>query len=179
MTQNIWAPLGVRDMTFHLDRREDMRARMAGMSFRDADSGKAVFMGAKAWDDPIEDDFGGAGVYCSMPEYFKVLKAVLGADGRILGGESWEEMGRPQLSDTQRGEMMRQLRDPEVNERLGALPLGAEKDWGLGGMILGEDIGGGRRKGTLLWGGVPNLFWVSDASMSSMFPFYAGLVSDE
>ena len=161
MTTHIWEPLGIRDMTFHLERREDLRNRMLGMSFREAFSGKAVFTGAKSWDDPVEDDFGGAGVYSSMPDYLKVLQAVLSADRKLLGAETWEEMFRPQLSPAARESMMEQLTDPEVNDRLGNLPLGSEKDWGLGGMLLQEDIKDGRRKGTLLWGGVPNLFWVS------------------
>ncbi|KAG7004437.1 hypothetical protein G7Y79_00025g057230 [Physcia stellaris] len=162
MTTHIWEPLGIRDMTFHLERREDLRNRMLGMSFREAFSGKAVFTGAKSWDDPVEDDFGGAGVYSSMPDYLKVLQAVLSADRKLLGAETWEEMFRPQLGPAARESMMEQLTDPEVNDRLGNLPLGSEKDWGLGGMLLQEDIKDGRRKGTLLWGGVPNLFWWVD-----------------
>lgn len=158
---HIWEPLGIQDMTFHLDRREDLRNRMLGMSLRDAVSGKAVFTGAKSWDDPIEDDFGGAGVYSSMPDYLKVLRAALSADRKLLGAETWEEMFKPQLNEPARESMMEQLQDPEVNDRLGNLPLGSEKDWGLGGMLLQEDVKDGRRKGTLLWGGVPNLFWVS------------------
>lgn len=161
MKTHIWDPLGVKDMTFHLENREDLRARMVSMSVRDAESGKAVYTGAKSWDDPIEDDFGGAGVNCSMSEYLRILKAVLDADEKLLGDEMWEEMFRPQLNKVERESMMQQLEDPEVNDRLGSLPLGAEKDWGWGGMLLQEDIEGERRKGTLLWGGVPNLSWVS------------------
>lgn len=36
----------------------------------------------------------------------------------------------------------------------------AETDWGLGGLLLMEDIEGGRKKGTLSWSGLPNLYWV-------------------
>ena len=55
---------------------------------------------------------------------------------------------------------MKQLEDPELNDMLGSLPPGSEKDWGLAGLLLQENLKDGRRKGTLSWGGVPNLFWV-------------------
>jgi CubicO group peptidase (beta-lactamase class C family) len=40
MRQNLWEPLGIKDMTFRLSSRPDMRERMADISFRDEVSGK-------------------------------------------------------------------------------------------------------------------------------------------
>ena len=161
MKAHIWAPLGIRDMAFHLEHREDLRARLVAMCERDAVTGKAVLKGRKSWDDPVGDAFGGAGVYSSMPEYVKVLRSVLEDDGRLLGSEALGSMFRPQLNAAGRRALMKVMEDPELNDMMGALPLGAEKDWGLAGVLLLEDSRDGRRKGTLSWGGLPNLVWVS------------------
>ena len=37
----------------------------------------------------------------------------------------------------------------------------SKKDWGLGGLLLLEDQPDGKAAGTMIWGGLPNLIWVS------------------
>jgi hypothetical protein len=34
------------------------------------------------------------------------------------------------------------------------------KDWGLGGLLLMGDSEDGKKAGTMVWGGLPNLTWV-------------------
>ena len=148
-------------MTFHLEKREDLRDRMADMSQRDPATGKAVHTANKFWDDPLDDAFGGAGVYASMPDYMKILQSLLNDDGKLLKSETVELMFSPQLSDASRESLMKQSEDPEVNDMLGGLPLGSAKDCGLAGLLLQEDLKDWRRKGTMNWGGLPNLYWVS------------------
>ena len=167
MKTHIWAPLGIKDMTFHLEKREDLRERLVDMCVRDAATGKAVHKPTKTWDDPLDDAFGGAGVYSSMPDFFKILQSLLNDDGKLLKSETVRQMERPQLNDECRASLMRNLEDPEVNDMLGALPLGSRKHWGLGGILLMEDMKGGRRSGTVAWGGIPNLFWVSCSCRST------------
>ena len=161
MKLNIWEPLGITDMTFHLEKREDLRARMVDMSQRDPVTGKAVHRATKTWDDPLDDAFGGAGVYASMPDYMKILQSLLNDDGKLLKPETIDQMFSPQLSDASKKSLMKQLEDPEVNDMLGGLPLGSAKDWGLAGILLQENLKDWRRKGTMGWGGIPNLYWVS------------------
>lgn len=161
MKAHIWAPLAIKDMTFHLEKREDLRERLVDMCVRDAAMGKAIHKSTKMWDDPVDDAFGGAGVYSSMPDFFKILQTILNDDGKLLKSESVRLMVKPQLNDECRASLMRQLEDPEVNEMLGALPPGSKKDWGFGGILLMEDVKGGRRSGTVAWGGIPNVVWVS------------------
>jgi len=43
---------------------------------------------------------------------------------------------------------------------MGATPKDVKKDWGLGGLLLTRDIPNGKKAGTMLWGGAPNLLWV-------------------
>ena len=164
MEANIWKPLGINDMTFHLEKREDLRVRLADMHNRDPleSNGKAVYIGSKSWDDPIERDFGGIGLYSSAPDYLKVLQSLLADDGKLLKSASIEEMFRPQLTDESRKALNELLEDPEANASIGDLPLGVKKDYGIGGLLLMEDLPNSQRKGTMLVGGLPNLFWVSN-----------------
>ena len=161
MKTHIWAPLGIKDMTFHLEKREDLRARLVDPCVRDAATGKAVHKPTKVWDDPLDDAMGGGGVYSSMPDFFKILLSLLNDDGRLLKSETVQLIVSPQLNDECRASLMRQFEDPEFNNQLGALPLGIKKDWAFGGSLLMEDIKGGRRSGTVAWLGVPNVSWVS------------------
>ncbi|KAL8786657.1 MAG: hypothetical protein Q9195_008111, partial [Heterodermia aff. obscurata] len=73
-----------------------------------------------------------------------------------------EYMEAPQLDERCQRALMRVMRDPEVNDMMGGLPLGVEKNWGLAGLLLMEDVEGGRRKGAMSWGGLPNLVWWID-----------------
>lgn len=124
-------------------------------------NGKAMHEKYKTWDDPIESDFGGAGAYSSAPEYLKILHSLLAEDGKLLLPASIQELFRPQLTTESRKAFEKLLRDPELNAKLGALPMGVQKDHALGGLVLLEDLPGLPKDGTLLWGGIPNLFWVS------------------
>lgn len=43
---------------------------------------------------------------------------------------------------------------------MGGTPKDTVKDWGLGGLVLPTDLPDGRKAGTMIWGGAPNLIWV-------------------
>jgi hypothetical protein len=53
-----------------------------------------------------------------------------------------------------------------LHKMLGNLKQEAQKDWGLGGILSMDDIDG-KAKGTLVWGGMPNLLWVNQVQISS------------
>ena len=44
---------------------------------------------------------------------------------------------------------------------MGGTEKSVKKDWGLGGLLLAEDQSDGKTVGTMIWGGLPNLNWVS------------------
>jgi hypothetical protein len=50
---------------------------------------------------------------------------------------------------------------PEINNVWGGIPTNVETDWGIGGIMNVEECSG-RRKGTMSWGGYPNLLWFID-----------------
>lgn len=110
MKKNLWDPLGIRDVTFHLSSRPDMQARFADMSRRSED-GKVVHAdGLMVYVDENGNEFeeciGGHGSFTTAEEYIKVLRAVLvcGAGGGKHGGgilkkESVDELTKSQLSE--------------------------------------------------------------------------------
>ena len=44
---------------------------------------------------------------------------------------------------------------------MGGIPKDIVKDWGLGGLLLDTDAPNGMKAETMVWGGLPNLIWVS------------------
>ncbi len=76
--------------------------------------------------------------------------------------EDAAEMFKPQLSEQTAQSFMDQCKIPEVNDCMGGMPMGTKLSWGIGGAVVMEDLPGGRKKGTMFWGGYPNLFWFCD-----------------
>lgn len=167
MAKNIWQVLKINDMTFHLKQREDLRQRLVDMSIRDRSSPRAVYTpdDGLGSEDYISDS-GGAGVYSSAPDYFKVVLAVLQNDERLLKKATVDEMFKPQLSEQSLASLTETLAKPEFGAPLGGLPAQVKKNHSLAGMLPMDDLPGSWRKGTLTWGGMPNLTWVS------VFSFY-------
>ena len=106
MREHLWAPLGIKDMTFNLGRRPDLKERMADMSGRDVETGKVNVSEERqsyldADGSEIRDCCGGQGIFTSPEEYFKVLRAVLvmEEDEKLLKKETVEEFFRPQLKE--------------------------------------------------------------------------------
>jgi hypothetical protein len=54
---------------------------------------------------------------------------------------------------------------------MGGTSKDIQKDWGLGGILLMSDSDDGKKAGTMIWGGYPNLVWVSGLSL-----FFVGKV---
>ena len=161
--QHIWKPLGISDMTFHLEQREDLRKRLMDMSLRAPPGAKeVVYQAGHYMADPTPDDRGGGGLYASAPDYIKVLQAVLAKDGTLLKPETFDEMFQPQLSTASKKSFTDKMQIPWMNLAMGYPPMGAQITWGLGGFLAEEDFPGRRKKGTMAWGGLPNLSWVSD-----------------
>ena len=175
MQREIWAPLGIEEMTFFVhDMGEEWKERMPAMSVRDAESGKAVLKPKVVPPEPRpEEAMGGGGIYATPVDYLKVLHAVLKNDGLLLKQETVNDMFRSHLSQGSQQALMKLLQIPEVNLMMGGLPEGTELNWGLGGLLLMDDLPGWRRRGTLTWGGMPNLTWVSVLSCPHLSLFNA------
>ncbi|KAH7122517.1 beta-lactamase/transpeptidase-like protein [Dendryphion nanum] len=164
--KNIWEPLGIKDMTFFLAKRPDLKERLSKMSKR-SESGKVT-----TWDEPyhvgtgveVEDCLGGQGLFAAPKEYIKVLHAVLTSDedGKLLKKETVHQLFSGQLSEGGKSLMGMVLQDELARNAMGGIPTHIEKDYALGGLVVGRDLPDGRKEGTLIWGGLPNLMWFCD-----------------
>lgn len=174
LEMKIWKPLGIRDMTFHLDQRPDLRARLSPVTRRSEDTGTLSWATHPiSYGDPVEDQFGGGGLYGTAPEYLKVLRSLCFNDGKLLQPKSLEVFFAPQLSLEAHTKLNRRLEDQRARRSLGGgTPLGVEVDAALGGLLAVQDVPGRRRKGSMSWGGLPNLKWWIDPE-AKVCGFYA------
>jgi len=166
METNIWHPLGIKDMTFFLQQRPDMAKRRADMSKRDpAQPNTVKRSNAILQFEGTKDCMGGLGVFSSAEEYIKILAGLLRTDKdeKLMKRESVEEFFKPQLSEKARASLNKLMKDEQMNNAMGGTPQGIGKDWGLGGLLNMADVPEGRTAGTMVWGGLPNLSWVSFA----------------
>ncbi|KAF7977496.1 hypothetical protein HWV62_3460 [Athelia sp. TMB] len=151
MQQHIWDPLGIQDLTFHMEMKERVQQNLIEMTERVPESGDLVKGQNLFCPERIKFDRGGGGLWGSAPEYLKVLTSLLRDDGKLVKSRTLTEMFRPQLSPASKVKL----------NAIFAAREGAEVDWGLGGMYYVEDAPDGmRKKGSLAWGGLPNLYWV-------------------
>ncbi|TPX20293.1 hypothetical protein DIZ76_016181 [Coccidioides immitis] len=106
---------------------------------------------------------GGQGVFTSIPSYLKILKSILVDDGKLLSQRMVEMMFTPQLSSQSRAAIQKVFSIREASRNYIAEYIEtAPYDWGLGGMLTLDNVGWARRKGTMTWSGLPNLFWFID-----------------
>lgn len=182
MRANLWEPLGIKDMTFKLKSRPDMKARMADMSTRDEDTAKVRYTGARMTYQDVDGEevqscMGGQGVFTSAEEYIKVLKALLTTDEdeKLLKKDTLKEFFKPQLGEGASASINAILQDDMVNNAMGGTSKDKKKDWGLGGLLLLEDQQDGKAAGTMIWGGLPNLIWWVDPK-TGICGLYAGQV---
>lgn len=170
MKQNIWVPLGVEDATFWPERYPVLNNLIPQMTTRDPtvpnEEGaivpfleKVMILGDRT------EELGGTGLFISTPSYLKVLKSLLVDDEMLLRKETTAMMFEPQLSAQSQDALQRYFSSKEnVRAMIADIPENVRYDWGLGGMLAMDNINWGRRKGTMLWAGWPNLFWVCKLS---------------
>lgn len=166
MRKNMFEPLGIKDITFFPDEHPGMKGRVASLTARGPDNGKVVPYTEPFLNYGSKDCFGGHGGYAAMTEYIKVLHSILSDDEKLLKKETAALMFQPQLTAESKRALNATLHIPEVAGMfVGDLPTTINYDWGLGGILVEGSIDGRRKKGTLIWSGMPNLFWVRDHSI--------------
>ena len=162
MEANIMIPLGITDVTFHIDLRADMQRRMADLSVRDAKrEGILKYTENELVKGGAIDDMGGGGAFTSPANYLKIMQSLLANDGRLLESDTVDQMFEPQLDGDSQKALMEKLEVPAINAVYGALPPLARKNWAFAGMMNCDDIQERRRAGATTWIGLPNMNWVS------------------
>jgi len=182
MEKNIWAPLDIKSMTFHpktkpacMEKLTDMSARSGGkhaiLAFPADPEGKVEYIDNGIWNLDSPGISAGVGCYGSIVEYQRILQSICANDEKLLARATVEEMFRPQLSEASRKAWMARIAIPAIRQAFGGLPESDKGDWGLGGCLIMEDVPGTMTKGTMVWGGYPNLQWFCDrsAGMSGIF----------
>jgi CubicO group peptidase (beta-lactamase class C family) len=173
MKELIFDPLGITQATFHLASRPDMQDQIMDMSTRDVD-GKVVPSALENWWKDRTFDSGGGGLYITPGEYARVLRAILRNDGILLKPATMELLFEPQLGPKVQQTFESSLYDNGGVPVLSAgLPRSARTTQALGGTVCREyvygDVDGGdgkrRNKGSLNWGGLPNMLWMVDREM--------------
>ncbi|KZP07679.1 beta-lactamase/transpeptidase-like protein, partial [Athelia psychrophila] len=156
MQEHIWGPLGVRSITFHLEKKG---LNQVETTMREPEPDLLI----PGKNRLISFVSGGDGLYASAPEYLKILASILRDDGKLVRSESVAEMFKSQLSPGCKDTWTTMLQVPEFNAAFtGNVGLLTDFTWGLGGKYSLEDLPERRKKGSLSWGGLPNLFWWID-----------------
>lgn len=166
MRVNIFAPLGITDMTFFPGSRPGMVERIARLSVRDKETGKSVPAPPEVTlPDParIQHCLGGAGLFASIDEYLKVVESILAEDEKLLKKEDAAELlfqrqipveGNLELPETTVGWV------PHPNEGYTWSLAGLLSPTGRGHRGHGTTESGHRGSDFLQWGGMYNSAWV-------------------
>lgn len=156
---NIYKPLGIKDLTFWPKKRPELADRMVKLSFRMEDGTLEPY--ALDINAGAEDCFGGQGLYGSMAEYVKILHSILKDDGKLLKPQTRKIMFEPQLDAKREKALKHVMKGPTGAFFVGEYDLSIPMNWGIGGLLFMADDQGRRKAGTLQWSGMPNTFWVS------------------
>ena len=184
MQKYIWDPLGIENITFHLELKPEVRERLVTMTKRGDTEiyGMAVqsevkvsWTDEKVYDDPVADEYGGAGCIGSAKEYMKILHSICSDDGKLLMSETIDEMFTPQLSEAAQKTFSKFFGFLEETEMFSSHKGDVKVDYGLGGELIRTDKDTGIKSGTLSWSGLPNLLWTIDRG-TGLSLFYASNV---
>jgi len=163
MKKNIWEPLGMTSTGFRLEENESIRTHLCPTSRRTPE-GDLVSSDPYFGQNP-KDDLGGGGLYSSAPDYIKVLISLLKNDGTLLAPDTVKLMFTPQLSDDKY--LVATATETIAGPMFRAGVDSAAWNFGLGGILNMDDVDGVCKKGTMTWGGLPNLFWWIDPAAGS------------
>lgn len=111
----------------------------------------------------VQDDSGGAGGFASAGEYLKILQSLASDDYKLLGSAMAAELFRPQLGEAAQKALEKALETKEGRDIMSpGIPAATKIGYGLGGLVLLEDLDVRRKKGSLSWSGLPSMFWWVD-----------------
>jgi CubicO group peptidase (beta-lactamase class C family) len=167
MKQYIWDPLGMTSTGFRLAEHENIRNHLCATTAR-TPTGELVASAPYNFQNPV-DDLGGGGLHSSPADYIKVLISLLKNDGTLLRPETVKTMFEPQLADPKH--LLAMTQDPTGGPMFRGGVNSDAWNWGLGGILTTDDVEGVCKKGTLSWGGLPNL--VSYSHPSNVLTAYA------
>lgn len=153
------------EMPFCLLDHPEANARHADVILRAEDGSFARDDSVRYWTTRSEPS-GGQGIFCSPRAYFEVLYSILADDGRVLQPKTRKLLFEPALTPQSEEGLVKSL-DTLKSFGVGEpIPDHVRKSYSVGGLLTLsdcdiEDPYAWRRKGSISWAGVTNLFWVS------------------
>lgn len=151
--ENILGPLGMSDTSFTPDAAR--AERRAGMHVRGPD-------GAHIPVDHFPNMplmWGGGGLTSTAPDYLKFLRAVMTDGAGVAGPGALALLRDIQARQPLAGDLI--STNPGMSHDFLPMPR-VEKHWTLGFLRNAADVPGGRRAGSLAWGGIANCYYWAD-----------------
>lgn len=150
--EHILGPLGMADTAFTPDSART--ARRAGLHMRTPDGHVPI--------DPVPAPpqlWGGGGLTSTAPDYLKFLRAILTDGAGVASPQVLAWLRETQTPLGPAGELTSS--NPVFSQDFRPMP-GVDKRWTLGFLRNEADAPGGRRAGSLAWGGIANCYYWAD-----------------
>jgi CubicO group peptidase (beta-lactamase class C family) len=152
--ENIFAPLGMASSSF--DPQGPLASRLVAMHRR----GESGALEPADRFPSAPQLHGGGGLYSTAGDYLKFLRAVLAPDGAgVFGPRTLAWLREPQDHPGAAGDLATAM--PPLSLDFRPMP-GVPKRWTLGFLRNEADVPGGRRAGSLAWGGLANCYYWAD-----------------
>ncbi|KAG9256208.1 beta-lactamase/transpeptidase-like protein [Emericellopsis atlantica] len=163
MHERMFAPLDITDAQFYPVLDERLRERLVDLNPDDPGClGRAVLGGGGDMNRWSKGDFGGHGLFMTVPGYLKILQSILANDGKLLKPSTVDDMFENHLSPASAasfGAVSSTPLGPFI--RVGTA-LDAKAGYGLSGLLTLEDVEGWYGERTLTWGGGLTFAWFID-----------------
>ena len=167
--ENIWGPLGAKSTTFRPIKHFAPNAPPP-MQETAVQGQNGLVVSKSLWSLEPRDAIGGAGLYSTANEYTKLLSALLRGGAPLLSKESVDTLFSPQLGPESLRDLRKFLIGKSVETSFSRLWATSDEEFAniqeiqgsLVGVVSTEDVPGRRKKGTVNWGGMPNLSWWID-----------------
>lgn len=153
---NICFKVGMKNTTFHLEKRSELPPKME-VGYRI--SGAPLTAGPTPIPSPVKDALGGVGLYSTAEDYGLFLAGLLSDKHPLLSEASLKEFFHPQASN--RKDLMGLMQGVFKQFMAPEYPPEAEADYSLGGAVNLTAIEGRRGAGSIQWSGVCCPHWVS------------------
>jgi CubicO group peptidase (beta-lactamase class C family) len=156
--ENIFKPLGMTSTTFRLLNHPYAASNLMKMHARNKE-GKVELAESIYPIDP-KIDMGSSNLYTSAPDFMKLLTSLMRSDGKLLHPETVDIMFNYRLPDTENFNSFKRAAE-EIQYFFGdTAPDGMKIDHCLAGMVVLDSLRGGRKAGSVSWGGATSCFWV-------------------
>ena len=104
---------------------------------------------------------GGSNLYTSAPDFMKLLTSLTRNDGKLLHPEIAKAMFDYRLPNSETFDAFKNDTE-DIHDSFGDMaPERMQIDHCLAGRVILADLKGGRKAGSVNWGGATNCFWVS------------------